>query len=138
MPHSIHPDEDDRCVFLSYEGDMPPLELSAARYEAGGALARLHWKRLVVDVTQLDSKPTPAQLYDHARAMSSDFPRGARVALLVRPEQVPAARLVEKVARKGQLFLTYFLDPDKAMAWVNQINRPTQIIGRNQKEQPCT
>ena len=138
MSYFINPHEADRCMFLSYEGDMPPLELSAARYEVSGALARLHWKRLVVDVTQLDSKPTPAQLYDHARAMSSDFPRGARVALLVRPEQVPAARLVEKVARKGQLFLTYFLDPDKAMAWVNQINRPTQIIGRNQKEQPCT
>jgi hypothetical protein len=135
MPHFIHPDEHDRCVFLSYEGDMPPLELSAARYEASGALARLHWKRLVVDVTQLHSKPTPGQLYDHAKAMSSDVPRGARVALLVRPEQVPSARLVEQVARKGHLFLTYFLDPDKAMAWVKQITRPTQTTGRNRKAQ---
>lgn len=118
MSYFINPVEDDRCVFVSYAGVMPSVELSAARREANGVLGQQHWKRIVVDLTQLQSIPTPAQLFDHTKAISSEVPRGARVALLVRPDQVQSARLVERIARNDGVFLAYFLDSDQARAWV--------------------
>lgn len=120
MSYFINPVEAEQCVFLSYEGDLPPIELAAARYEANGVLGTNRWKRIVVDVTQLQSIPSAQELFEFARGLSSDVPRGTRVALVIRPEQARQARLVEKTARSEGVFLTYFLDPEKAGLWVKQ------------------
>ena len=133
MSYFINPVGEDRCVFLLYEGEMPSAELSAARREANGVLGQQHWNRMLINVTQMQSMPTPAELIDHARAIGTGIPGGGRVALVVRPEQVRSARLVEQVARHGRVFLAYFLNPDKAALWVKQSPR-RQIMGRNGKE----
>jgi hypothetical protein len=118
MSYSINSVADDRCVFVSYVGEMPSVELAAARRAANGVMGRQNWNRLLVDLTQLQSMPTPAQLFDHTKAISSEVPHGARVALLVRPDQVQSARLVERIARHDGVLLAYFLDADQARAWV--------------------
>ena len=120
MAFFINPVEAEQCVFLSYEGEMPPREFASARYEAQGLLKTRRWSRIVVDVTQLQSVPTPPQLFDFAKGLAVQAPRDARVALVIRPEQVRQANLVEKVARKDGVFLTYFLDPDRAVHWVKR------------------
>jgi hypothetical protein len=135
MSYLINPVGEDRCLFLCYEGEMPPVELSAARYEADAVLDQHRWHRLVVDVTQLQSVPTVPELFDFASGLSSSISGKRRVALVVRPEQERHARLVQKVARRGRVFLTYFLGPDKATLWVKQ-SPPRQIMGRNGKEKP--
>ena len=38
MSYSINPVGEDRCIFLSYEGEVPIAELSAARYETDAML----------------------------------------------------------------------------------------------------
>ena len=131
MSYFLNPVGEDRCVFLSYEGEMPAVELSAARRKANGVLGQQHWNRMLIDVTQLQSIPTPAQLFDHTKAISPEVPSGARVALLVRPDQVQSARLVERIARSEGVFLAYFLDPDKARAWGKPVKVPRQTIGHN-------
>jgi hypothetical protein len=136
MSYFINPHEADRCEFWSCQRELPPVELAAARYEVNGELDQRHWNRMIVDVTQLQSIPTAAQLINHARAMASDVPRGARVALVVCPEQVRPARFVEKVARGLGVFLTYFLDPDKATDWVKRTTPVRQIFGRDAQEKP--
>src|SRR5688572_16321196 len=113
MPYFINPVGEDRCVFLSYQGELPAVELSAARYEADAMLDQRQWQRLVVDVTQLQSAPSTPELIDFAGRLSSTVSRARRVALVVRPEQERLARLLQKVARRGRLFLTCFLDPNK-------------------------
>lgn len=133
MSYFINPVGADRCVFLSYEGETPAVELSAARYEADAVLDRRHWHRLVVDVTQLQSVPTALELFDFASGLSSNISRTRRVALVVRPEQERHARLVQEVARRGRVFLTYFLDPDKAALWVKK-SPGRQFMERNGKE----
>jgi hypothetical protein len=114
---------------------MPAVEVSAARYEADAVLDQHRWHRLVVDVTRLQSVPTIPELFDFASGLSSNISRTRRVALVVRPEQERNARLVQKVARRGRVFLTYFLDPHKAALWMKQSPR-RQIMGRNGKEKP--
>ena len=116
MAYFINPVEAERCVFLSYEGEMPPCELAAARYEAQGLLKTRSWFRMVVDITQMQSVPTPPQLYDFAKGLAVQVPRDARVALVVRPEQVKRASLVEKVAREDGVFLPYFSQSGKGEA----------------------
>jgi hypothetical protein len=105
MSYFINPVREDRCVFLSYEGETPAVELSAARYEADAVLDRRRWHRLVVDVTQLQSVPTALELFDFASGLSSN------------------------IARRGRVFLTYFLDPGKAALWVKQ--SPGRQISRS-------
>jgi hypothetical protein len=128
MSYFINSVEEDQCVVLSYEGEMPPLEASAARCEATGVLDQRRWKRMVVNVTQLRSIPTRVQLFDLARSLSSKASPRMRVALVVRPEQAPQAKLVEKVARNDRVFLTYFVDPKQATAWVK---RTAFAVGRS-------
>ena len=36
MPYFINPVKEDQCLFLTYEGEMPPIEIAAVRYEATG------------------------------------------------------------------------------------------------------
>ncbi len=120
MAYSIKPIEGERCVTLSYEGEMPPWEIAAARYEAHGVLKVRRWSRMMVDFTRLRSVPTPPQLFDFAKGFAGQVPPDARVALVVRPEQVRDANLVEKAARKDGVFLSYFVDPEKAALWMQR------------------
>ena len=136
MSYFINPVGEDRCVFLSYEGELPAVEASAARYEVDAVLEQHRWHRLVVDVTQLQSVPTVPELFDFASGLASNTSRARRVALVVRPEQEPHARLVQKVAGHGRVFLTYFGDPDQAALWVTQSTPGGSTIGRNGKEKP--
>jgi hypothetical protein len=80
----------------------------------------------MVDVTRLQSVPTALQLFDFAKGFAGQIPSNTRVALVVRPEQVRQANLVEKITRKDGVFLTYFLDPDKAALWVKQTSAPSR------------
>jgi hypothetical protein len=134
MSYFLNPVGEDRCVFLSYEGEVPAVELSAARYEADAVLDQRQWHRLVVDATQLQSMPRTSELIDFAGGLSSTVSRARRVALVVRPEQERLARLLQKVARRGRLCLTCFLDPNKATRWVKQSTPDRQLFGRNGKE----
>jgi len=118
MSFFINPVAADQCVFLTYEGAMPPIEIAAARYEANEALAARHWNRIVVDITELESRLEAAELFELGRVLSSDLPQSARVALVVRAEQARSARLVESIARNDGLFIKFFFDVEKATAWV--------------------
>ena len=119
MAYFIQPIEEERCVSLSYEGEIPPREI-AARCEAHGMLNARRWSRIMVDLTRLRSVPTSRQLFDFAKGFASQIPSDARVALVVRPEQVRDANLVEKVARKDGVFLSFFVDPGKAALWMQR------------------
>ena len=129
MSYFINSDEGTQCVFLTYEGKLPPIEAVAVRYEAGALLAARHWHRIVVDITQLRSIPTAMDLFKLANGLSADLPPGARVALVVRPEQARHAKIVESVARNNGVFLTFFLDAEKAAAWVQGVrhHRRTEL-----------
>lgn len=134
MSYFIHPAADDRCVFLSYEGEMPAADLSAARYEADAILDQRQWHRLVVDITRLRSVPRTSEIVDFASGLSSTVSRARRVAVVVRPGQERQASLFQKIARRGRLFLTCFLDPAKAARWVKEFKPDRPVPGRNSKE----
>ena len=140
MAYLIKPIEEERCVSLSYEGEIPPREIAAARYEAQGLLNARGWSRMMLDLTQLRSVPTASQLFDFAKGFSGHVPPDARVALVVRPEQVRDANLVEKVARKDGVFLSYFVDPEKAALWMQRsqtFRRRLRPEPRFQESQMC-
>jgi hypothetical protein len=65
------------------------------------------------------------ELIDLASDLSSDLPSSTRIALVVRPDQVKDARLVERVARIEGVLLNHFLEPDMAAHWVKQ--SPAQL-----------
>lgn len=122
MAYFINPIEDEQCVCLSCEGEIPPRELAAAGYEAHGLANARRWTGMMFDITQLRSNPTAAQLLDFTKVLAGQVRRDARVAVVVRPDQARQANLLEKVARKSGVFLAYFLDPEKAAAWVKRTN----------------
>lgn len=118
MSYFINPVEEEQCVFLSYEGDMPPLELVAARYEASGVLAAKQWNRLVVDVTQSQSV-TALEVLEFVRGMASTALQGNRVAFVVRPEQARYIGLIKDIGRNRGVILSLFYDAENATTWVN-------------------
>lgn len=118
MACSINPVKEDQCVFVTYEGEMPPVEIMAARYEANGLLARKRWNKIVVNITDLKSRLTAPELFELAKGLSSDLPRSARVALVVHPEQTKHAKLMESVARNEGVLLNYFFAAEEATTWV--------------------
>jgi hypothetical protein len=129
MAYFIKPIEEERCVTLAYQGELPPREIAAARYEAHGLLNARHWSRFMVDLTQLRSVPTSPQLFDFAKGFAGQIPPDARVALVVRPEQIRQANLIEKVARKDGVFLSYFVDPGKAALWMQRSQASRRRLG---------
>ncbi len=120
MSYFINPVEEEQCVFLTYEGEMPPVEVVAVRYETTGLLAAKHWNRMVADFTELRSL-TELELFVFAKGLSSDLPQSARVAIVVRPEQASYAKRVERVVRNDGVFLNCFFDPEQATAWVKEV-----------------
>ncbi len=134
MAYLIQPIEEERCVSLSYDGKMLPREIAAARYEAHGVLSARRWSRMIVDLTRLRFVPTSPQLLEFAKGFSGQVPPDGRVALVVRPEQVRDANLVEKVARKDGVFLSYFVDQGKASLWMQR----SQPLRRTLGPAPCS
>lgn len=120
MAYSIYLWEADRCVYVVHTGDLSAEELSGARAEAHAVLDEHRWNRLLVDVTLLHSVPTCLELLDHAKGLAACASRPMRVALVVRPEQQRPAKFFEMTARHGRVFVTYFLNPDQAVAWLKQ------------------
>lgn len=120
MAYCIKPIEEEQCVSLSYEGESPLREIAAARNEAHELANARHWNRVMVDITRLRFVPTAPELLKFAKGSGNEIPRDARVALVVRPDQVQHAKLVEKAARKQGVFLSYFLDTGKAALWMQR------------------
>ncbi len=120
MPCFINPVKEDQCVFVTYQGEMTLGEIMAARYEANELLSMKRWNRIVVNIAGLRSTPTTLELIDLASDLSSDLPPSIRIALVVRPDQLKDAKLVENVARIEGVLLAHFLDPDMAALWVKQ------------------
>jgi hypothetical protein len=120
MSCSINPVKADQCVFVTYEGKLTRVEMMAARYEANELLSKKRWNRIVVNSAGLQSTPMTWELIDLASDLSSDLPPSTRIALVVRPDQLKDAKLVENVARIEGVLLAHFLDPDMAALWVKQ------------------
>ena len=94
--------------------DRQPILLTSV-----GQLLALHRPtQLLIDGTVIGSMLKPSHLFDFVKCLTRSLPRTARVALVVRPDQVRHARLIERVARNGGAFLTYFTDRQKAERWV--------------------
>lgn len=136
MPCLINPVKEDQCVFVTHEGKMTREELMAARYEANELLSVKRWNRMVVNIAELRSTTMTLELIDLASNLSSDLPPSTRIALVVRPDQVKDAQLIERVARIEGVLLTYFLDPDQAALWVKQSpgRQTTGATGRRNHE----
>jgi len=120
MSYYLNPVEEDRCVFLTYEGAMPAVEVVAVRCEVAELLAAKLWNRMVVDITEL-CFVNALELFVFARGLSSDLPRNVRLALVVRPEQAIYAKFIESVAKNDGVFLAFVFDSDEAIAWVNPL-----------------
>ena len=118
MSYFINPVEEEKCVFLTHEGEMSLAEAAAARQEIAELLAEKRWNRIIADLTAVRSVPKAVELFELGAGLSLSMPRSARIALVVRPDQTKHARLIEQVSRKGGVFLTFFVDAKKAEAWV--------------------
>ena len=118
----INPVKEDLCVYLTYEGDCSMIEIMSARYEANALLAENRWNRIVVDITGLLSKFAAQELFDFAGGLSADLPESVRIALVARPDQAKQAKLIEAIARKDGLFLSFILDVEEATIWAKGMN----------------
>ena len=116
----INPVKEDQCVFLTYEGQTPLVEVIAARYEAHELLEKKRWNRIVIDISQLKSELTSRALFELASGLALNLQQSVKVALVAKPEQTPQAKFFENMARNDGIFLTLFSGDDEAAAWVKK------------------
>jgi hypothetical protein len=122
----INPVHEDQCVFVTYEGEMTPAEIMAARCETNTLLLVKRWKRIVVDATELRTIPPTLELIDLTSDLSSELPLSTRIALIIRFDQVNHGKLAERVARTESMILTYFFDVEEATTWVKGVKPPVR------------
>ena len=120
MSYFINPVDDAACVFLTHEGELSLAEAETACQEAARLLAEKRWTRMLVDVGAVRSIPKGLELMALGEAMAQTLPRNAQLALVVRTQQTKHARLLEQVARKGGVFVTFFIDAEKAEQWLSK------------------
>jgi len=118
MPYFIIPYEKERCVFLTCDGYMPLTEATAAWEEVQSWLVTRRWRRVLVEVTALQTAPEMGQLFDLAKLIWRDFPQGGRIAVVVRWDQSRFAKLLETLVRSVGMYLTVFVSEEQAEAWI--------------------
>src|SRR5208337_4326568 len=105
MAYSVNPIKEERCVCLSFEGEMPPRELAVMGYEARRRADARRWPRIMVDITQLRSSLTPPQLLDFAEILAGQAPRHGRLAFVVRRDHARQFGWAANAARRSGLCL---------------------------------
>lgn len=118
MHYLVNPDEEANCLFLTCEGDLSLAETTTAWGEVQESLAETGWKRVLVDVTALQTSPDTEELFDLAKLIWRGFPPGGRIALVVRWEQSRSAKLLEMLVRGVGIYLTVFVGEEQADAWI--------------------
>jgi len=120
MSCCVNPVNNDQCVLVTYRGESPFHEMMATRQVTNRYLVTKHWNRMVVDITRMRSMPTTLELIHLASDLSSDLPRGARIALVMNPDQAEYGKLVQCVARIEGVNLQIFHEIAKAKAWAGE------------------
>ena len=118
MPYFIIPDEKQDCVFLTCEGDMSLVEIRTAWSEVRGLLATTQWRRVLLDITALRTRPDSEQLFDLGNLIRRDFPLSGRIALAVRWDQAGFGKLLEMSVRTLGVYLKMFVNQEQAEAWI--------------------
>jgi hypothetical protein len=122
MAHFINPVEEEHCVFLTFEGELAPLEIVSTRYEINELLETKQWSRLVMDITSLTARQTTVLLLDFAGGVFTGVPHNARIAVIVRPEQAELARIRGQTPRDHGVTIAVFLDELSATGWVEELD----------------
>lgn len=118
MIYTVIPSQQEKCVSLICTGDMTLAEMTTAWGLVQIGLSRFGWKRILIDVTALQSSPDTAELFDLAKLFWRNFPQSGRMALVVRWDQSTRAKLLETLLRSVGVYLTVFVSDEVAEAWI--------------------
>ncbi len=108
----------NKCVFLKCERDTPLAEMTNIWREVQEALAGMKQKRVLVNVTALQTSLDMKELFDLAKLFWQDFPESGRIALVVRWDQTRFAKSLEMLVRTVGIYLTVFVSEEQAGAWI--------------------
>jgi hypothetical protein len=118
----------NKCVFLKCERDLPVTEMKTVWREVQEALAGLKQKRVLVDVTALQTYLDTKELFDLAKLFWQDFPESGRIALVVRWDQARFAKSLEMLVRTVGIYLTVFVSDEQAEAWILENTKDPQLV----------
>lgn len=119
----INPVSQDQCVFLTYAGELSPVEIMAARYEANAVLSKRHWSRIVLDIRRLKLQLNCRALLELTSGVSLVLPHKVQVALLAKPWQINRATFSANLVRTEAVSLTIFSEAQQAWTWAKGIER---------------
>ncbi|HEX9047538.1 MAG TPA: hypothetical protein VF988_10970 [Verrucomicrobiae bacterium] len=118
MPYFIVQASDNNCLYLTCEGDVTLGEMTAAWQEVRELLAVNGWKKVLLDVTALESSLQMEHVFDLAKLFWKEFPKDGRIALVIRWDHQKSAALLEMLVRCVGIYLTVFVSQDLAEAWI--------------------
>ena len=128
MSYFIIPATNDNCVFLTCEGDVTVSEMTTAWHEVQEILGKKGWKRVLMDITALESSPKTEELFDLAKLFWKGFPEDGRIALVIGWDHAKFATLLEMLVRTVGIYLTAFVSEIQAEAWICEESRSSHAM----------
>jgi hypothetical protein len=129
MIYTVVPSQKQKCVLLNCAGDLSLPEMNTAWCLVHLRLSKLGWRRILIDVTALETGPGMEELFDLAKLFWRNFPQSGRMALLVRWDQSTPAKLLESLLRSFGVYFTVFVSGEMAEAWIAENSRKASASG---------
>jgi len=118
MAHAIEFVKDAKYVNVALTGDVTRNDLENARNRTSLTLMVSNCRRILVDATCGNLKLSDLENYEFTSEHGSHFPRGVRIALVVRSDQLENLRFAETVAQNRGVRMVLFLDRIQALNWL--------------------
>jgi len=118
MAHAIEFVKDAKYVNVTLTGDVTRNDLENARNKTRLTLTASNCRRILVDATCSNPKLSDLENYEFTSEHESHFPRGVRIALVVRSDQLENLRFAETVAQNRGVRMVLFSDRIQALNWL--------------------
>jgi hypothetical protein len=118
MAYTINLVKDAKYISLLFTDEVTMNDVENARDEVDIALTANSWNRLLVDLSRSKLEMSFFEHFKFTSEHQSHFPKGGRLALVVRPDEMEHYQFIEDVSRNRGVNLKLFSEKGQACNWL--------------------
>lgn len=118
MAFIVEKNIEGQYIFLKHSGELNTESGGQSRQEVIALLHATQWKRVFVDIKEVERGNKPTEALRLIRQNASSFPQGISIALLANMMHMTIARIAANVAANQGVNLRVFWDNDQAISWL--------------------
>lgn len=118
MSYTMDLVKDAKYISLVFMGEVTMNDVENARNEVDIKLTSSSWNRLLVDLSRSNLRLSFFEHFKFTSEHQSHFPKGGRLALVVRPEEMEYYKFIEDVSQNRGVNLKLFSEKGQACNWL--------------------